>query len=126
MRRLVEGAPILPRWGSLVFKLALLVLIVSLRSLLVDFFQSLGSLEGTLLPGLIPDIFVVLLAVSATLDSSRLTRERGRKRAIKRSVATLVQELPISAEQVEQFIQDSFKVDPEAVRGFLGSGRRQR
>jgi hypothetical protein len=93
---------------------------------LVDYFHTLRSLEGTALPTLIPDIFLVLLVVSATIDSSRLTRERGRKRAIKRSMATLVRELPISMEQVEQFIQDSFKVDQEAVRTFLGSGRRKR
>lgn len=126
VRILVEGAPILRRWGSLLFKLALLGLLVSLRSLLVDYFYTLQSLEGTALPTLIPDILLVLLIASATIDSSRLTRERGRKRAIKRSVATLVRELPISTEQVEQFIQDSFKLDQEAVRKFLGSGRRKR
>ena len=92
----------------------------------MTYLGALDSLDGTLLPGLIPDILVVLLAVSATLDSSRLTRERGRKRAVKRGLTTLVRELPITAEQVERFVQDSFRVDPAAVRALLGSGRRRR
>ena len=126
VRRLFEGNVLLPRWGSLLFKLALLGVVVSLRSFLVTYLGALDSLDGTLLPGLIPDILVVLLAVSATLDSSRLTRERGRKRAVKRGLTTLVRELPITAEQVERFVQDSFRVDPAAVRALLGSGRRRR
>lgn len=126
VRRLFERNPLLPRWGSLLFKLVLLGTILSLRSHLLEYLGTLGSLEGTILPALIPDILVVLLAVSATLDSSRITRERGRKRAIKRGLTTLVRELPITAEQVERFVQDSFKVDPEAVRALLGRGRGRR
>jgi hypothetical protein len=126
VRRLFEGGSLLPRWGSLLFKLALLIVVLSLRSLVVGYLQTLGSLEGTLLPGLLPDIVVVLLAVSATVDSSRLTRERGRKRVIKRGVAALVRELPISVAQVERFVHDSFSVDPTAVRRLLESRLRKR